>query len=285
MEYSSIRLDESKYIEVVENYYVLKEEWAKKLPEERHLELCECIARRRKVLIFTGQSACAIYGIPRLDPYEMRPHCITYKGKHADIICWRERSLDPKAKVVNGFLVASPIRVICDLAKNDSMHSLLASINHCLNKKLFSKEELLAEIDKAPRIMGKNKIKKVLKVASDKCESTLESLAWITINNEGFLLPEQQIKIYDKKKFIGRVDMCWKIKGRTIILELDGMIKYEDRDAFRLEKIREGKLYDCGHHVVRATWDDVISGVLLKRLEKEGIPKRRNFKHHILKLK
>ena len=283
MIYSNMRLNESKFLEVAENYYAPIEEWTKKLPSEKHLELCKCISKRRKNLMFTGLSACAICGIPRLDPFEMRPHCIACTRKHADIICWRERTLDQNARIVNGLLVASPTRIICDLAKYDSTYSLLTSINHCLYKNYFSMETLLEELNEGKYIVGKNKIKQIFRVATNKCESPLETLAWIKINNEGFILPEQQVTLYDKNTFIGRVDMSWEVTGERIILELDGMNKYKDHEAFRLEKIRENKLSSCGYRIIRATWKDVTSGELIKRLENEGIPRRAFFKRSIIK--
>ena len=281
MEYSKMHLDTSLYIEVAENYYAEITSWRGKFQNERHLELCLCINKRRKNLIFTGQSACTINGIPRLEIFEMRPHCMTTKGRHADIICWREGPADPNVRVVNGLLVVSPERAIVDIAKDDSPHSLLVSINHCLNKKLFTKEQLLTEIDRR-NFKGKNKLKKVLRFASDKCDSPLETVAWIHINNAGFILPEQQVNLYDNKKFIGRVDMYWNIKGRKIILELDGMNKYTEAEVLRAEKIREDKLLGRGYELIRAMWEDAENGKLIKRLEKVGIPKRKYYRRDML---
>jgi hypothetical protein len=76
MVYSTERLDENEYVEVAENYYVRHEELKTKSSRELHLDMCRCVAERYPGIVFTGQSACAIYGIPRLDPYDMQVHCI-----------------------------------------------------------------------------------------------------------------------------------------------------------------------------------------------------------------
>ena len=282
MIYSNKSLDTTKFIEVAENYYAEIEGWLDKYPSEKHRELCKCISARRNNLTFTGQSSCAIRPIPRTDSYENRPHCITEVSKGSDLIRWRYGEADQDATIIDDIRVASPIRTICDLAKEDSPKSLLVSVNHCLYNKDFTKNQLLSELDKRD-IRWKNKIIKVLKFATDKCESPLETIAWIAINNAGFVLPKQQERLYDKRIFIGRVDMSWDIGENKIILELDGMGKYKDAKDLHLEKIREGKLHRQGHKIIRATWGDVTKGKLLTMLEDANIPKRRSYKRAIIK--
>ena len=277
--FSKTPLDKSKYIKIANDYYSDEADWHKKHDSMKHLELCICIAQRRFNLMFTGESSCAIRKIVRLDPFEMRPHCITIKSKNFDIICWRHGELDLAAEYVNSLLVASPVRTICDLAKYDTPQSILASINDCLYKGLLSKDQLLEAIDGDIDIRGKRKIKNVLDVASEKCESALESLAWIQINNSGFLLPNQQVEIRNQGRLIGRVDMIWEVKNRKIILELDGMNKYETINDLHKEKLREDNLRKLGFEVIRATWKDLFNEKLIYSLEEAKIPKRRYYKN------
>ena len=279
MKYSQTHLDEIKYIQIAKNYYAFRDEWLEMNEVERHVEMCVTVAMRRKTLMFTGQSACAIYGIPRISPFVMRPHCIRNQNKRSDFICWRHGPLDPKAKVINGLLLASPERTICDSAKYDSSESLLVSINHSLYKKLLTIKKLEDEIDIHNKLHGKRKLVKLLKMASAKCESPLETLAFIEMQKAGFVLPQQQVEIYDKKEFVARVDMYWEFKRRKIILELDGKIKYSNNNSLFLEKKREDKLRALGYEVIRETWYDVQCGELIKSLRKTKIPMRRNYKN------
>ena len=277
MLYSRKRLDESKYIEVAKNYYAVIEEWDKKNSSERHLEFCYCFSERRKNLLFTGQSACSIYGIPRVDPFEVRPHCIRENTMRTDIICWRYGKTDEHARTLNGLKVVSPIRGIWDLEKYDTSYSLLTSINHCLYKKLFSKEKFLTALNSEQKRPGRKRLFKLISLATHKCESPLETLAWIAINNAGFHNPKQQVHIYDKQHFVGRVDMCWENGNNKVVLELDGLNKYEDRNVLVAEKIREDKLRFIGYELVRATWKDVRDGKLIKMLNEKNISKKRNY--------
>ena len=288
MIYSKIHLDESKYIEIAHNYYSLKEEWDKMLDNEQHFELCKCVANRRASLEFTGQSACSIYEIARTDDFVMRPHCVTENHKSFDLICWRYGGFDPNARIVNGLRVASPERTISDLAKSDSLTSLLVSINDCLHKRLFTTDGLLEYVNNSPERRYLNKIKKLILVATPKCESPLETLAWLEINNEGFSFPTQQKIIYDKNDFVARVDMYWELKKgpmneRKIILELDGMGKYKTINDLYIEKRREDKLRALGYKIVRATWEDVKFGKFVALLSALGIKRRRYYIRGIIK--
>ena len=225
--------------------------------------MCACVAKRRKQLMFTGQSACGIYNIPRLDVLEMRPHCISEKSKGSDIIRWHHGVPDTNAKIINDFLVAGPIRAICDLAKYDSATSLMVSINHCLYRKLFSFEEFLSELIDRHGMKNRNTLRRLLWFANEKCASPLETIAWIAIHNAGFVLPQHQIDIYDKHHFIGCVDMYWELSNRNLVLELDGKVKYKTGDDLLAEKRREDQLRRMNIEVFRASWNDVKNGKLV----------------------
>jgi very-short-patch-repair endonuclease len=272
-------LDETDYIQVTKNYYALRREWFAMDLQARHLDFCTCVAKRRKNLLFTDQSACAIRQIPRQDLYEIRPHCISETRKPSDVIRWHYGSRDPKASIIDGFLVASPMRIICDMANSDSPESLLRAINHCLYKKSFTKKQLLQELEKQPSHMhGKKLIRRLLRFATPQCESPLETLAWIAIYKAGFVMPQQQIGIDGDQSFFARVDMFWKLpSGTKLVLELDGMLKYEESGSLKAEKIREDTLRKMGYEVARATWSDVMEGSLVPMLIDRKVPLRRDF--------
>ena len=284
MIYSSTPLDARIHLELYKNIYVVREKWFRMNALERHIEICKFILTRRKDLQFSGQSSCAIRNISRIDKYDLRPNCISENRKHYDLICWRYGKRDSRAETIDGLSVASPERTICDLAKYDSPASLLVSINDCLNSKFFKKEDLLNELEAHKNRKWQNRIKGMLDYASDKCDSALETYAWIAIHEAGYKLPMQQVSIYDNRTFIGRVDMLWEIRNRKIVLELDGRIKYSNPDVIFDEKIREDCLREMGYKFIRATWKDVENGILLGKLENAKILKRRYHKKSILDL-
>lgn len=277
MIYSTEPLPRSSYVQIAKNYYAVRTEWTNMSKKEQHLDMCACVALRRKQLLFTGQSACSIYNIPRLDSFEMRPNCISEKVKGSDIIRWHHGNLDPNARVIGDFHVASPLRTIFDLAKYDSPESLLVSINHCLFNKLFDTNEFAAELMKRPGILKIRLLRRLLRFANEKCESPLETIAWIELYKAGFVLPQQQVDIFDNHKFVGCVDMCWEFRGRKVVLELDGNIKYAVGDDLLAEKRRENNIRKVGCEVYRAEWREVKGGEFIQMMNEIGMPKRRHF--------
>jgi very-short-patch-repair endonuclease len=227
--------------------------------------------------MFTGDSARLIKGIPRLGHPELKPHCLSDKRKNSDVIEWHYGKLDPNAVVQNGYLVVSDIRMICDLATTDTPECLLVSLNHCLHEELFTKEQLLAALENRPGMKGGNLLKRLLRFATPKCESPLETIATIYIYKAGLKMPQQQVDFYEKGRRFARVDMYWEVRKRKIVLELDGQIKYKDEQVRFREKIREDKLREQGCEVIRATWSDVMNGQLVQKLIDKNIPLRRNF--------
>ncbi|MDR0854462.1 MAG: hypothetical protein LBN34_08855 [Clostridiales Family XIII bacterium] len=289
MKYTTRHLDEIANIQVDENYYANRGEWLDMDQAERHLAFCLAVSAHRGQPMFTGQSAAIARGIARLDAVEMHPHCISTTGKHkiGDAIHWNYGEFDKKATTEKGLLVAGPLRTICDLAKFDSPESLLVSINDCLHKNLFTKRQLIHEIKTRAGKRGNKILRRLVKYATPKCESPLETIAWIAVYKAGFKNPEQQANFRDKSGAHMRVDMYWDLGKRKVILELDGLSKYggevgeiitaQMRDALKNEKIREKSLVEMGYEVIRAGWKDVVSGTLVELLKDSRIPMRRDF--------
>ena len=278
MKYSTYPLKDSNYLQVVENYYAMQSEWFSMTKEAQHLDLCACIEKRRKDLMFTGISACLARGLPWLDSLEMRPHCINEKRRKSnDIIRWHFGKRDIDATIKNNLLVASPFRMICDLAKCGTPESLLAVINQCLAEGIATKKELSTKVEnQSVNMRGKNLLRRLLVFATPNCESPLETIALIEIYKAGFVVPQQQEEFYYQQRLIGRVDMCWKLRcGKTLILEMDGLSKYENKDVWIAEKKREDALRLLGHDVIRATWKDVKSGRFVRMLSEKNVPLRR----------
>lgn len=277
MKYSTEPLPGKEYIQVAPNYYVLRDKWMKMHFSEKHLSLCYCIAGRRKKFILTGLSACVVYGIATLDRTELRPQAICTTRRRSEYIRWHYRKTAPGTRTVEGLLVTSPVIAIIDMALHVTPESLLVSINDGLFKKLFSKEDLATAIQLHSGKRGKLRLERLAEFATAKCESPLETYAWIEIYKAGFVLPQQQVKINIGQGKSFRVDMYWEFNGRKIILELDGRVKYTDNQVLFEEKQREDKLHVMGYEFIRCVWDNVSNGDLIQMLANTGIPRRRYF--------
>jgi very-short-patch-repair endonuclease len=283
MIYSGKQLNEQKYFPVAKNYYAMQSERKDLKYGKGHIALCECVADRRSSIVFTAQSACAYHGIERINDYEMRPHAITQSSRRAEIVRWHLGPPDKKEQIIRGRHVAGPIRAICDLYGSDTPDSILSAINSCLFQNLFTKKQLSAELQRLPKMRGRSCLERLVQFATPKCESPLETLGLIAIYNGQFVMPQQQVEIYEGYKVIFRVDMYWELPGRKIVLELDGRIKYrcegrdeDDKDKYYKEKMRQDYLINNGYEIIRASWNQIKRGYLPEILNARGIPRRRN---------
>ena len=86
-------------------------------------------------------------------------------------------------------------------------------------------------------------------------ESPLESFARGTWFEQGLPLPESGVPITGADGVTYWVDQCWREQG--VIVELDGMFKYDDPTALRSEKLRQEALEEAGWIVVRFTWEQL----------------------------
>ena len=244
---------------------------------EKHLSLCACVTKRRNDFILTGPSALIAHGIARLDHIELRPHASCSTRRKSEFIRWHYRPAESKAKQKNGLLVVNPICAIIDAVMYDTPDSLLVSINHCLFNKLFSKQTFITELSAHKVMKGQHCLERLIWFATAKCESPLETIAWIAIYKAGLVMPQQQMKIGIGQNQSAFVDMYWEIGRRRVILELDGRSKYSDNKVLFDEKLREDKLRAMGYEIIRCVWNDVTNGRLIQLLTDAGIPRRRYF--------
>lgn len=96
-------------------------------------------------------------------------------------------------------------------------------------------------------------------------ESVAETLANFDAATHGIeLVP--QVQIHDENgRLVARVDFV--VKGTKVVLEVDGRLKYTDRDALFAEKKREDRLRALGYTVVRVTWSDIMRpGVVAEKI-------------------
>jgi hypothetical protein len=266
-----------EYKQISKNYYVIKAEWNKLYFKDKHIEFCACVNKRRKNIVFTAQSACALFGIARLDNYELRPHAVTETHRCADVVRWHFGRAEKYPKKVKGMRVVNPIRAIYDLVGSDSPESILVSINSCLYEKVFTKHKLMTEIQEYSHMKRYGELLRLATFATKKCESPLETRGWIAMYKAQFLMPQQQLVINGARGFSSRVDMYYELPGRKIIVEFDGRSKYTTDKIRWDEKVREDTLRAMGYEFVRIFSEDIDTGEIIQKLTNARIPHRRYF--------
>ncbi|KAA8815098.1 hypothetical protein EMB92_10520 [Bifidobacterium callitrichos] len=184
---------------------------------------------------------------------------------------------------VNGITVTDPARTLIDCALCMQFRYALALFDSAARKGVGMASVRDAckglHMDRAP-------IEMLTRYADGRSENGGESLVRATIIIGGFALPQLQVEIrdpsYPARRF--RVDFLWKLyDGRVIVLEYDGMAKYEDvsmthgrtaKQVLNEQKERDRVLYAAGvTSILHCTYEDVCgSNRLSVMLRDAGVP-------------
>lgn len=92
----------------------------------------------------------------------------------------------------------------------------------------------------------------VLLHADGKAESPLESLTRAALIAAGLPTPDLQVWIPAAR---ARVDLLYR--AARLVIEADGMVKYQSPDDLRAEKRRQELIERAGHRVIRVMWPNV----------------------------
>lgn len=161
--------------------------------------------------------------------------------------------------------VTSPARTVADCCRALHVDAALVVADAALERGV-PRAEVLAVLERCRRWPGALAASEVVCFADGRAESALESLARRWVEEQGLPRPEPQLQVceLDTGLLVARVDFLWR-EHRTV-LEVDGRIKYRDRDDVspgdRLrdplfaEKQREDRLRELGLEVVRGYWSD-----------------------------
>jgi hypothetical protein len=158
-----------------------------------------------------------------------------------------------------GLPVTTVPRTVVDLARALEFRDGLVVADSALHQHLTSKSELRAVLADCRRWPGAVRAAEVIEFADGLAESVLESLGRAAFRDLGLPAPELQVDIADDDgAFIGRVDFLWR-QFRTIA-EVDGALKYDDRDRARAELRRDKRLRGARYEVEHFTWREIMHG-------------------------
>lgn len=155
-----------------------------------------------------------------------------------------------------GSPVTTPARTVVDLARSRGVASGLVAADAVLREGLASYEELCDVVDRQSGWPGVRAARRAVRLADDRAESPLESLARLLLFSAGLPIPELQPRV-ETAGGRYRVDMLYP--RERVVIELDGLLKYRvDPHALVEEKLRQEALERAGYRVIRLLWDDVV---------------------------
>jgi hypothetical protein len=155
---------------------------------------------------------------------------------------------------VDGVAVTSLPRTACDVARHMPLRDGVVVADAVL-RRLVPQDELVAAAQSYRHWPGGPNAAKVARFADGRAETPLESITRLAYAQEGLPAPETQIEIRRDGVFVALVDFLFR--DQRTVGEADGMTKYDEPGALRLEKRREENIRRCGLEVVRNVWDDV----------------------------
>lgn len=116
---------------------------------------------------------------------------------------------------------------------------------------------------------GAQRARLVAERADPRSESPAESRARWIFETLGIAVVPQYDIYDDDGRFVARPDFV--VAGTNVIVEIDGLLKYTDRDALRREKQREIALQRLGWFVVRLLYRDLDHPERVRALVREAV--------------
>jgi hypothetical protein len=237
-------------------------------------------------LVFSHDSAAALWRLPRISAWPERTHVIAERatgGRSTPGVVHHRLGLPDQAVVIDGITVTTLPRTVVDIARTHPLDEALVAADAALSgvrlggrSHATSRDELAASIPRAGR--GRAAARFITAFADGRSGSPGESLSRLTMHRAGLTPPVLQYRLDDAEGAMF-ADFAWP--DRRVIGEFDGVAKYV-RDEFAAgrdpaqvvvdEKWREDRIRALGWRVARWGWDVARSVPRLReRLVRAGV--------------
>jgi hypothetical protein len=175
---------------------------------------------------------------------------------------------------VEGRLVTAPAWTAIEVARTLRRPRALATLDAAMHASAVTRGELAAAIREQRGRRGIVKVRELIDYADGRAESPMESEARLVFIDGGLPEPELQYWIRDLCGQDWRVDFAWP--EYKVVAEYDSIDWHIARVVFLTDRLKYGRLQDCGWSVVSMTVDDVRhrSWDLVARIERQVTPGR-----------
>lgn len=217
-------------------------------------------------VVLTHHSALAVHGIA-LHGVDDKVHlawCDGRRGRTTDLV--RVHRGVPRALVGTrqGVHVVSPAAACVQVAARFGAEAGLVSADDALHRGVMGVDELQSAVEGLGVSRASRGPAEVLALADPRIESAAESRARWAFHVAGIEQPTPQVVLRDEwGEPWARVDFMLEEVG--VVIEIDGLAKYQDVRDLRAEKLREDRLRELGYEVVRLTWADLNDPRVVRR--------------------
>jgi len=284
------RATAGEIVRVIPGAYLPTGEWRELGPNDRYVtKLRATQATRDETLVFSHQSAVALWGLPTIGRPPVSAHVVAERSSGRGSTSSIRRHFESAGNPVeiDGLLVTSLARTVVDIAREADLARAVVVADAALNAEIRetlrhreAEPDLQTELLRIPVRHGSARARHVIDFADGRSGSPGESLSRLTIDVLG--LPSPVLQHSFPRPGGGRwpVDFWWP--EFEIIGEFDGASKYLD-PAFRGgrtpeqvvldEKRREDHLRSLVRGFARWGWAAARSPAeLAARLRRAGFP-------------
>jgi hypothetical protein len=203
------------------------------------------------------------------------------QGKRRGLVHVHGAPLSPAdVTVVDGVVVTSLARTVLDLGRTRPMEQAVAAGDAALRLGLVPAALTLGLVA-MERWPGVRAARRMVQFLDKRSESPGESVSRVRMHLDGLPAPELQQEILGPDgRVIARVDFLWR--ERRLVGEFDGRVKYgrllrpgqSAEDVLFEEKLREDRIRDEDHGVVRWTWPDLRERYVLRDRIRRALERR-----------
>lgn len=286
---------EGELVRPYPNMFVEKGHWEACSPPERMKLVMKTLARQRTGIVFAGLSAAVALGLEHSYYLHQQDDriCIAKDSGSSTGYCDRVRIMYvskaniAQAVVANGLRVTSPLQTLFDCGRHYEFRDAVGLFDSALRMGTLTKDQILEYCEEPRHGIDRSKALRVAKFANGLSENGGESFCYATMEEEGLMLPKQQVEFTDPNdaSAVYRIDYLWQLDdGRMIGGEFDGQQKYVDPSitngrsltmTLDMERRRQRALEARGITMVRWFFADALRRrPLVNKLTAAGVPMR-----------
>ncbi|KRE38414.1 hypothetical protein ASG73_05590 [Janibacter sp. Soil728] len=217
-------------------------------------------------------SALALREVP-LHGVDDRVHLVHVgagRGRSDGVVVGHRPVAEGLVEVHQGIRIVKTAVACLQVAACFGAEAGLVSADHVLHTKRIAREDL----DEALVALAPGRWSRapghMCHLADARIESAAESRARWAFQMLGFRQPTPQVRIHDDDgEYVARVDFLYE--ELKLIIEVDGLDKYQSRADLIAEKLREDRLRALGYEFVRLTWADLADHLVVRRKVLDGV--------------
>lgn len=153
--------------------------------------------------------------------------------------------------------VTEPGRTLIDLAAVASAEDREVALDDALRRRLITLPRLAWRLETVG-LSGKPGGRLLTKLVRERHEEKVLPEIWMErkvirfLARSGFPPPIRQFRVFDGKRFVGRIDLAYP--ARRLAIEADGYANHSDRKAWERDRARGNDLECLGWTVIHVTW-------------------------------